>query len=162
MTVLMDDDAVIEIAISLRICQVPQVHLHPGIAAIGRGSEIGIVDAAAVLRLGIDRIAANAPVCAIVLLEITAGLVKTIPVENIMHDVVPVKEVGNRGVLVLIGFLAEVDREQEVQSAVTGARPVSTCRGIAVIGIKVGIYVVALGALRIDPTGGRCRRICRR
>src|SRR5688572_923449 len=60
MTILMNDDAIVERAVAHRGDVVSQVHLHPWRATIGRGREVGVREAAAVLRLGIDGVVAAA------------------------------------------------------------------------------------------------------
>ena len=113
-TVFVDDDTVVEITIPHWACLIPQEHLHAGIAAIGRRGEIGVVHTAAVLRLGIDRITAHTITAKIVLLEIPGELVEAVRVEDIVDEVVPVEEVGDRRILVFIRLLREIDREIKV------------------------------------------------
>ena len=85
MTVLVNNDAIIEVTVAVRISQIPQVHLHTRIEAVRWRSEIRIVDATAVLRLGKNRIISRTTPAVIVLLEVTAGLVETVLIKNIMY-----------------------------------------------------------------------------
>ena len=43
MAILVGDDAAIQVAIPLRRGVVPKIHLHPGVLAVDRGGEVGVV-----------------------------------------------------------------------------------------------------------------------
>jgi D-arabinose 1-dehydrogenase-like Zn-dependent alcohol dehydrogenase len=105
MTILVDYDAVVQIAVPVGISQIPQIHLHPGIAAICRCREIGIVGSAAILRFGVHRVAGGATAAVIVFLEVTTGFIEAVMIEHIMNQVVPVEEIGNGGRFIIIRVL---------------------------------------------------------
>ena len=68
--VLVDDDAVVEVAVPSGVGLVPDEHLHARALAVGRGEEVGVVDAAAVLRLGPHVVVAQAAAAVVVDLEV--------------------------------------------------------------------------------------------
>ncbi len=111
----MQDNASVEVAVATRIALVPEVHLHSGPFTVGRSAKVGVVDRAAVLCLGKHVVATEATVAIVVFLEISTRLVEAVLILNIMHQIVPVEEVGDGAAGVGERILGrEVDREVEV------------------------------------------------
>ena len=142
--VLVDDNAVVEVAVEHGADLVPEVHPHPGALTVGRGGEVGVVVAGAVLGVGLDGVVAETAVAEVVLLEVAGDLVKTVLVEDVVDDVVPVEEVGGSGINVLAGLLGEVDGEVKVQVEAT-AGAVVVLPGDAAVEVLLGVDVVAAG-----------------
>ena len=116
--VLVDDDPAVEVAVAYRRLAGPEVHLHPRAAAVrGGGGEVGVVRAASVLRLRLDVVAADAAAAVVVHLEVPRRLVEPVAVQDVVDDVVPVEEVGDGRVPIVVRVLGqEVDREVEVET----------------------------------------------
>jgi hypothetical protein len=166
--VLAHDDGVVEVAVHVGRGVRPDVHLHAGVAAegaaaaVGGGVEVGVVRAGAVLRLRHHAVlvaegAAGAGAAAVVvLLEVPRRLVEAVLVHQVVDEVVPVEEVRDGGRPVGRGRLREVQREVERQRgpAVRDARRV---RGVVVVGVGVGVDVVAAADGELGP--GRAVRV---
>lgn len=73
MTVFVDNDAGLEGAISIRGRLCPNVHPHPSVLSIGRGGEVSIVGAGAVLRVEDDEVVTLATLSVVIGFEV-AGL----------------------------------------------------------------------------------------
>ena len=138
----------------------PIVHLHAPILAIGRRAEIGIVGAPAILSFGDYLVETFTATVVVVLLEVAALLIEAVAVPDVVHQVVPEEEVGDRSILIGRRGLAEVQREVEVEGRTT-VRAVS--RQVDVVHILTGQHVVATGdgvfrpinAIHIVPAEGR-------
>jgi hypothetical protein len=81
-------------------------------AAVGGGGEVGVVGAAAVLRLGVDRVVARAALAEVVLSGSCRRPREAVAVQLVVDDVVEVEEVGDRR------FLVDVDGRAWVRSTV--------------------------------------------
>ncbi len=95
MAIFVPDNIRVQITITVRICCRPDIHLHARVAAITRGSEIGIIGAAAILGFSIHRVAASAAIAKVVFLEIQRAFYKAVAIKVIMNKVVQVKQVLN-------------------------------------------------------------------
>ena len=89
MSVLMEDDSVIKVTISLRVG--PKIHLHPGTAPIWGSIKVCIICAPTILRFCVDMISSFAAVPIVVELEIPCFFIKSIGVKEVVGDIVPVK-----------------------------------------------------------------------
>ena len=165
MRVLMGDDAIVQVTVDRRGCRVPQEHLHARIAAVRRSGEVGIVGPAAVLCISEHMVTSHATIAIVVLLEIAARFIEPVLVPHVVDDVVPVEEVGDRGILVRGGGLGQVDGEVEVEVD-PSVRAVA--RAIVPVGILLGPDVVASGdgelgpctSIRVvPPEGARVERV---
>jgi len=130
---------VVQVAIEVRVLGGPDVHAHARALAVRRGSKVGVVVAGAVLGVGLDGVAAEAAVAKVVLLEVARHLVEAVLVEDVVDDVVPVEQVGDRSVNVLLRVLREVDRVVEGQ------------RGAAVRAVVVLPAAAAAGPVLLGP-----------
>ena len=110
--------------------RIPEEHLHPGIIAVGRGGEVGVVGAAAVLRVSVYGVSSDTAVAVVVFLEVTPRLVKGIVVEPVVQPVDAVKQ------LRLCGF-AQFTRLHFVVV------------GINELQIRTPIHFIALRSIRI-------------
>ena len=96
----MHDDPVIHIRIAVRRGRGPYIHLHARTRTIGRCREIRVVRTAGILRIGDHIIVSGSASSLVVVLEISTGLIKSINIREIMYDVVPIKQIDDRGLLI--------------------------------------------------------------
>src|SRR6185503_9828195 len=98
---------------------------------------------AAVLRLRADVVVAEASEAVGVLLEVPRSGVEPMRVEDIVDDVVPVKEVRDRGVTRIKRTPSQIKWEVEVEARGSiGIGP--HVGGVVVVTVRVGMDVVAL------------------
>lgn len=76
MSVFVDNNARLEIAISLGVGSSPDVHSHTAIASISRGSKVGIVRSAAVLSVNNNEIICLTALSVVICLEVSCYLVE--------------------------------------------------------------------------------------
>ena len=120
MRVFVRYNAIVYVAIAVRCGIGPHVHLHAGRAALCRRGEVGVVRSAAVLCVGQHVIIAGATPAIVVALEVAAGIIEAVLVPDVVHQVVPVIQVRDGGVLVGAGCAAEVDHVIEIQRGAHG------------------------------------------
>lgn len=101
MCVFVDDDAGFETAVTEWSCVVPHVHSHTSGLAIGRCSEIGVIQARAILRVEDDEIVATPASAVVVGFKVSCRFVKAKLVEEIVVGVCGVEELSDGGVGVL-------------------------------------------------------------
>ena len=104
MPIFVDDDAVVQVTIPVWVGIVPAEHLHPGGRTVRRSTKVGIVHPRAILGVGLDWVSwlgRRSSLAIIILLEIAGLFVEAVLVGNIMDEVVPVKEIGNRSVKII-------------------------------------------------------------
>ena len=79
------------------------VHLHPRRGAVGRRGEVGVVGASAgaVLGVGLDGVVAQAAAAVVVGLEVARGRREAVLVMDVVENVVPVEQIGDRGLRVV-------------------------------------------------------------
>lgn len=82
---LVDDNASLEISISVRVRGVPQIHPAAPVLAIGRRHEVSVVESAAVLRVSNDGVVLSATTAEVVLLEITRHFVEAVTRRRISY-----------------------------------------------------------------------------
>jgi hypothetical protein len=76
---LVDDDASLEVAVSVRQSRVPEVHAHASILTVRWGHEVGIVESRAILGIGDDGVVTLAATSKVVLLEVPRDFVEAVP-----------------------------------------------------------------------------------
>ena len=89
MSVLMEDDSIVKVAVSLRVG--PEIHLHPGTIAIRGSIKVCVICAAAILSFRVNMIAFLAAFPVIIELKIPGLFIKSIGIKEVVSDVVPVK-----------------------------------------------------------------------
>ena len=77
-------------------------------------------------------VVAQAAVAVVVFLEVSAGFVKTVVIEDVVAEVVPVEQVGNGCFLVVDGRQRKVEREVEIQARAAIGGKAGEVIGIAV------------------------------
>ena len=167
--VLVHDDARIKVSIGLGHRVGAEVHLHPGLRAIGGGKEIRVAISShegSVLRFSPNVVVPEAARPVVVHLEVAAGGVEPVVVHDVVDDVAPVEEVGDRGRRVVHRVQRKVERGVEHEpGAAVGAAP--RVRHVVAVAVRVGGDVVAarggeLGAsspVRVVPPEGGRRRV---
>ena len=140
--VLVHDHAVVEVGVAGGGREGPHEHLHPGSQPVGRGGEVGVVGAAAVLGLGLDRVVAERAVAVVVDLEVARRLVEAVAVEHVVGPVVGVVEVRDRRRPVRRRRLGQVQREVEDQAGAS-VRRAARVGQVVVVEVGVGADVVA-------------------
>ena len=103
---------------------------------------VGIVGAAAVLGFCLNVVIALSAIAIVIDLEVATGLIKTILVPYVVHDIVPEEQVGDGGILIASRLLVQVEREvkDEVGTAV-GAETGS----VVVVTVFICVNIVATG-----------------
>ena len=76
-------------------------HLNAARRAVRGRREVGVVDAGAILGIGLHGIVAQAAAAEVVLLEIARGLGETQIVELVVHPIAPIEKLHHRGVRVV-------------------------------------------------------------
>jgi hypothetical protein len=76
---LVDDDARLEVAVSVRERRVPEVHAHAAVLPVGWGHEVRVVVSRTVLRIGNDGVVPLTTASEVVLLEVTRDFVEAVP-----------------------------------------------------------------------------------
>ena len=94
--ILVPDNVRVEIAVTVRVGHGPAVHLHARAGAVGRSGKVGIVDAAAVQRLGQHRIVLASSSAKVLALEVARRLGKAVCIQRVMNQVVEIKQVLHR------------------------------------------------------------------
>lgn len=151
-SVLVDDDTLVQSTIAVGGGVVEDVHAHArGLAIDGRG-KVSVVGASAVLNVEADGIAALASLAVVVELEVTSSLSEAKRVKHVVVLVGGVEELGDGGVGVRLGRLREIQRE--VVHAVVDGRAVLVqvtlgilARRVAVVGVALRVTVVAARGL---------------
>jgi len=90
-TVLVDDDTGFEVAVSEGSSSVPNVHPHSRLTSIRRGHEVGIIGTRPVLGLTDNSVSAKSASSKVVHLEISADLVESEAVEQVVVHVASVE-----------------------------------------------------------------------
>lgn len=173
MSVFVNYNALLQIAIAPRLCAVPDVpvrslrfvqrrraeaaHSHSAVLTVGRRSEICVVPTAAVLRVRYDCVVAKTLVAKVVLLKVASGLVKPIAIEEVVHFVARHEQLRDGYVDVrnrvdvasgAIRLWTPVQREAEVE--VLRMRSVIELEGVATRRVVLRPNVVASSIGRIE------------
>jgi hypothetical protein len=93
--VLVKDDFGIEITVAAGTRAGEEIHLHAARRAIGRGREVGVVEAIAVLSVSLNRIAANSTVAEIIALEIAGSFGEAELVEFVVIPIADIEELDD-------------------------------------------------------------------
>lgn len=75
----MDNDTGLQVAISVGIGSIPEIHTAAAILTIRRCHEIGIVEPGTILCIGDDSVVLRASTAEIVLLEVACDFIESIP-----------------------------------------------------------------------------------
>ena len=141
MAVLVHDDAVVEITVQVGRGRRPHVHLHAGTASVWRCREVGIVGAAAILRLGAHIVIAHTAAAVVVHLEVTSRLIEAVLILNVVNDVVPVEQVRDGSVPVGRRGGGQVERERAVERR--AAVGLGDRRCVVAIAVLIRVDVIA-------------------
>jgi hypothetical protein len=78
---LVDDDAHLQVTVSVREHRVPEVHAHAAVLPVRWGREVRVVVSRTVLRIGVDGVVPQTTGTAskVVLLEVTRDFVEAVP-----------------------------------------------------------------------------------
>ena len=150
--VLVVDDVGVEVAIARRRGGVPEIHLHPRPLAVRRGREVGVFGSPPVLRLGVQRVAADPAPAEVVRLEVAGRLVEPVAGQPVVQQIGQVEQVRDRRLLV--GRRGRRGRaipgEVEVPSPVCRGTPVDVGQ-VVVVPVEIRVHVVADGRVRGHP-----------
>lgn len=103
--VLMDNHTRLERSITDGVRLGPEVHAHTTGLSIGRSGEIGIVGTGTILCVEDDVVVTRAAVALVVDLEVVRRLGEAELVQEIVVGVGSVEELGDRGIVVVLGVL---------------------------------------------------------
>src|SRR5581483_10060214 len=132
---------------------VPQEHALDRRAAVRRGLHVGVVAAAVVLGLGLDRVARHAAAAVVVGLRVAGGFVEAVLVPGVMQPVVDEELVDDRRLALARRGRVDVDGVRIVEGAggADRAADVAAVEAVAAGDVGEGHHVVAGG-------GGRAAR----
>lgn len=140
----MHDNTCVKVAIPIGDGIVPIEYIHSRQKAIGGGSQIGIVDACTIMSFGLHRVVAKSATAVVVHLEVAAGFINAVAVEQVMGDVVLVEQIAHGREAVSGGSLGQVEAR-----AATGAR--TSIRDVVGVHIAIGVNVVAFSGVELCP-----------
>ena len=154
--VFVDDNFRVQIAIPSRRHLGEDVHLHAWRRAIGRGGHVGVVRAAAIQRIRLHGVIAEAAATEIVHLEIARRLGEAQFVKPVVHPVADVEELHHRRRRV-VGWILRGQIHREIKHPEGRALRAREVWRIIGVPIGVGIGVVAPGLVHaiVDPAIGR-------
>ena len=163
MRVFVADHLGVEVAVARRRGSVEEIHLDATRRTVATRGEVRIVDAGTVLHVGQNHVVIQATATEVVLLEIARAFREAQIIQFVVHPVAPVEELHRRGVRVVRGRQAEVERE------IKDALPESVDRGLRAgqirpvirVAIQMGVHVVAARLLHpvVDPAERRGGRV---
>lgn len=99
----MDDDALLEGAVTSGGGHSPDVHPHAAVAAIGGSGKVGVVGARAILGIQDDKVIAQTTLAVVVGLEVAGNLVEAEEVQQVVVLVGSVEQLGDGGITVVRG-----------------------------------------------------------
>ena len=153
--VFVQDNLRIVIAVPIRVRAGEKKHLHARAEAVRRRVKVGVVKAAAILRVGLHRVVARAAAPEVVDLKIARRLGEAEFMEPVVHPVVPVEKVHHGGVPGERRTLVQVQGKiEDVKGRTLGPGQIGE---VVFIAIKVRVHVVAARLVHrgIHPAGGR-------
>ena len=103
MRVFVQNDRGIEVTVAVRFGINEDIHLHASRFAVGWRGEVGIINAAPVLGIGLHRVPADATSAKIIILKVAGGLGEAQIVQSVMIPVAPIKELHHRRLAVAAG-----------------------------------------------------------
>ena len=142
-SVFVDDNTCFEARIAVGGGSVPDVHAHARLLAIGRGGEVGVVGARAILGVQDSIISATAACTVVVDLEVTGSLVEAESVEQVVVGVRGVEQLSDRSVHVRRRRGGGGGVREDVVVARATARPVVVEVGGATGRVRLSDGVVA-------------------
>src|SRR5436190_14675329 len=99
------NDFRIKIAVATRAWAGENIHLHATRSAVRRGGKVGVVEAAAVLGIGLDGIIAETATSEVVILKIAGGFGKTEFIEFIVVPIAEIEKLNNGRGSICTGIL---------------------------------------------------------
>ena len=161
MPVFVDDDVIVEVAVTVRVRPGPDIHLHASGAAISWCREIRIVCAAAILCIGLHRITACATATKVVGLEVSRALRETQPIQSVVNPIVHVEQLRHQRRLIGRRRLGGINREiEDAQRTAIGTRQVGTVVGVRIC-VRIHVIAQRLHVPVVDPAIWRSRRVFR-
>ena len=151
----------IEIAIHIGRRAAPDEHLNaPGLAVRGR-SEVRVVEARAVLRVGDDRVVPETAAAEVILLIVARCLIEAELVEPVVHPVAPIEQLHGRRIAVSRRIVREI--QWRVEHAERRALRTRQIRHVITVAIRMRIHVVAARFVLAvtDPANRRGVRVQR-
>ena len=160
--VFVDHDFRIEIAVAIRRRPGECEHLHPARRTIRRRGKIRVVRAAAILRVGLHRVVADAAAPESVVLKITRGLREAEFVKPVVNEIAPVEKIRHRGIAIRRRRLQR-QVEREIEHAPRRALRTRQVGDVVLIQIEVRIHIVPARLVHpvVDPAIRRCRHVQR-
>src|SRR5690242_3995090 len=120
MPVLMYDSLIFKVAIAAWIGHGPNEHAHARTLTVRRREEVGIVSTRRILSADLDVVATFAALVVVIELEVAGGFIKTILVENVMHNIAYIVHIGDCCLAVSAWILSEIGRI--VENEIIGRR----------------------------------------
>lgn len=140
--VLVDDDALLERAVTSGGGHGPDVHPHAAVAAVSGSGKVGIVGARAVLGVQDDKVIAQATLAIVVRLEVAGNLVETEDVQQVVVLVGSVEQLGDGSITVVCG-VGLGQREGVLKGPGCAGWAVVVEVVVASVGVDLGNGVVA-------------------
>ena len=102
------------------------------------------------MGFGLHRVVAKAATAVVVHLEVAAGFIKAVAIQQVVGDVVPVEQIGHGRRAIGGRDLGQVKGEQETETcaAIGAGTPIG---GVVGIRVGVGVNVVAFGGGKFRP-----------
>ena len=160
--VFVQDHLGVQVTVAVGRWAIKKIHLHPSRRTIRWRGEIGIVEAAAILRVGLHCVVAVAAAAKVVDLKISRRLGETQLVKLVVHEIVPVKQLHHGGVGVGARRLGQIQRKiKYAERRSLRARQVGDVVRIPV-GVRVHVVAERFVDAVVDPAGGRSVGVQRR
>lgn len=152
MGVLVENDAGLKSGVALRGGLGPEVHAHAARFSVGRGGEVGVVGAGAVLGAEDGKVIALAAKTGVIDLEVVGGLSEAKGVQKVVVHVDGVKQLGRGGIVIrsrvhdagVVGIFELVSRRRGL--VVVQVALVVEDASLA-IGVGLGDGVISLSAI---------------
>ena len=153
---LVDDDAVVEVAVAARVRERELVHLHARREPLGGGRHVSVVGRAGigrVLGVGLEGVAADSQPAVVPDLEVPGDLVKAVAEVNVVSHVVGIEEIHDSCVFVLCrgGSPRGVERVTAEVEARTPGGPTARVGHIITVAVQVSMGVVAASVGEFSP-----------
>jgi len=153
MTQLMDDNACLEITISVRYRSVPEVHAHTTVLTVGRSHEVGIVETGTVLGVSNDGVVLSTTTTEVVLLEIARHLIETVTIVEIVYHVGGVEELRDAGVDVFLRLFQSISLLSHLRVVGEIELPALASVRTIVVDVRVLAFPVLLSKDVVTPGG---------
>lgn len=157
--VFVDDDALLERAVTSGGGHSPDVHPHAAVAAVSGSSKVGVVGARAILGVQDDKVIAQTTLAVVVRLEVAGNLVEAEDVQQVVVLVGSVEQLGDGGITVVRG-VGLGQREGVLKGPGCAGWAVVVEVVVASVGVDLGNGVVAarggvVGGSVAEPGEGR-------